>query len=215
MNRCARAGEWTQAKEVFDEARYVRHLPPSIQLYGALLSCLADCKQWSDVLLYLDRMAADEVVPDAAAIAAGVLAAAQLGHGRRALSLLDGQKWVGPGVSTSADPSEPQAAMKAKVEDRGTGQLPGRGVGLSWENTKGQDGSLDSAVEMDEEDGERESESTVGAGGWKEATPALLRVLLHALDGENEHLAVLETVKRARDKGVVLNSSIYRQVMRA
>lgn len=160
-------------------------------------------------------MAADGVPPDAAAIATGVLAAAQLGYGRRALSLLDGEKWVGHGVSTNALPGDPHAAAEAKAEDLGTDQPPVRDVGLPWKNAKRREASLDSAVKTNEEDGERESESTVGAGGWEEATPALLRVLLQALDGENEHLAVLETVKRARSKGVVLNSSIYRRVMRA
>lgn len=92
VNRCGGAGDHTRAVEIFDEARYVHRVPPSLQIYGALLSALAKAEQWVDVLAYLDRMVADGIAPDAAATNAGVLAAAELGNGLRALSLLNGDR---------------------------------------------------------------------------------------------------------------------------
>lgn len=94
-NRCGRAKEWKRATEMFDEARYVHRIRPSLQIYGALLSCLADGKQWADVLMYSDRMVTDGIVPDAVATNMAVLAAAELGDGRRALSLLEGEAAYG------------------------------------------------------------------------------------------------------------------------
>ncbi|CAN0381566.1 unnamed protein product, partial [Hapterophycus canaliculatus] len=74
-----RAKEWKRATEIFDEARYVQRLRPSLQIYGALLGSLAHGERWTDVLTYLDRMVADGVVPDAAATNTAVFAAAKLG----------------------------------------------------------------------------------------------------------------------------------------
>ncbi|CAM9677245.1 unnamed protein product [Scytosiphon promiscuus] len=88
---CGRAKEWKRATEIFDEARYVQRIRPSLHIYGALFGSLAQGERWEDVLTYLDRMVADGVVPDAAATNTAVFAAAKLGDGFRALSLLGGE----------------------------------------------------------------------------------------------------------------------------
>lgn len=206
-NRCGRTGKWERAKQVFDEARYVHRLIPTLHIYGALLSCLADCQQWSDVLLYLDRMAADGVAPDSAAIATGVLAAAQLGYGRRALSLLDGEKWIGGGGNT--DPLHGNSEEEDPVSDR---KLP-RGISACQKGAGGKWDGVETVEEgkWDKEEGIKST--TLATGGWEALTPTLLTTLLHALEHEKEDAIVLGTVRRAREAGVVLNSRIYRQVM--
>lgn len=205
-NRCARAGEWKRAKEVFDRERYVHRMKPSLQMYDALLSCLAAAGQWADVLLYFDRMVADGVVPDAAATVKGVLAAAQLGDGLRALSLLDGKKWVGESEDTNDISQNPLALPMSDGKDRPR-RSTSEGIGALQDCIKGQE----AAAGTQEVEGGVGSRPVFGPGGWEAMTPGFLSTLLHALDGEKQDVVVLETIERAREKGIVLNSSIYRQ----
>ncbi|CAM9800577.1 unnamed protein product, partial [Ectocarpus sp. 12 AP-2014] len=277
---CGRAKEWKRATEIFDQARYVHRIRPSLQIYGALLGALAEGERWADVLVYLDRMVADGVARDAAATNTAVLAAAELGDGRRALSLLEGgegsqqrrrrQRAVARGAvgeeggdSNSRllyDGLQRRHRPAAVDEDNG-----GRGVVLGQGALEGETEALlqrrqcaataggekrhgeesgvrartrirspseaagerqgfvgeDNGVDEEAEDGTRrtgrDSDSVddgVG-GGWEGVTPGLLNSVLRALDEQDENSAVLEAVKRGREKGVLLNPSIYRCALKA
>lgn len=296
-NRCGSAKEWKRATEIFDEARYVHRLRPSLQIYGALLGALAEAGRWADVLAYLDRMVADGLVPDAAATNTAVLAAAELGDGRRALSLLEGEgsgRGGGAGElqrrqrqleavregegggdnGCSGDdgilPRDRRSRMREAVphvdrngkeeqedeallqrgksateglrnpKEQGEGGAPparsiwggeavprGGGVAAAVRAPKTA-GTAPEVAEEPKEGGVRPAEDgdeagTTGSGeveeeldravrgaGWETATPGLLNSVLHALDEAGEDGAVLEAVKRGREKGVLLNLSIYR-----
>eukprot|EP00752_Nemacystus_decipiens_P006448 g5808.t1 len=292
---CGNAKEWKRATEIFDEARYVHRLRPSLQIYGALLGALADGKRWAEVLTYLDRMVADGLVPDATAINTAVLAAAELGDGRRALSLLEGD--VGGKGGGGDELKHQQRRLKRVIEGGGDGssvdtlprnQRSGRGeaasrVDRNGEKEEEEEALLDGAVRLraerprPNEGGEggalpvgavleeqffslgggvaaatkasrtadtpsrvaeapdgRGVGSTGGAeaggtggggdgglaggvvrGGWETATPSLLNSVLHALDEAGEDAAVLRSVKRGREMGVLLTPSIYRCALKA
>lgn len=204
-------------------------------------------------------MAADGVAPDAIATNAGVLAAARLGHGRRALSLLEGEQRQG--LRGSGDNNErledrPQGGKTLKEDKEGqwckpllptatdaagTGVVNGHGEGgaaMMWEMKRG-DADCATAmedaknagrfraaafpteaaevrvVENGKEHREGDGEESLSAsrdvrGGWEAATPGLLSALFHALDIEGEDDAVLETVRTAREKGILLNAGNYR-----
>lgn len=156
-------------------------------MYGALLSALADAEQWGRVLLYWDRMVADGIVPDAAAACKGALAAAELGHGHRALSLLEGEP-------CKLVRGRSLWATEARTGGRLVGEVPFGATATG--------------------DGERGTGSAGESlpGGWEAATPSLLNTVLHALDRMGKDAAVLETVERGREKGVKLNSGVYRWV---
>lgn len=180
----------------------MRRIHPTLQIYGALLSSLAGGQRWADVLTYLDRMIADGVAPDAAATNTGVLAAAALGDGRRALSLLEGD----PHVSSDERGAELAAGSKPKKDEAQLVGAAAEAVGtalMSFET---------------EERGVGEQRVVVSArgrpvrrvGGWGAATLGLLNSVLHALDSQGEDAAVVEAVNSAREKGLLLNGSIYR-----
>lgn len=284
----------------------MHRIRPSLQIYGALLGCLADGKQWADVLAYLDRMVTDGIVPDAEATNTAVLAAAELGDGRRALSLLEGEAAneglrqrrkrqrqhgvvrdavEGEGCSddlllqqghrVAAVPRDEEGGGycttgigKAEVnveaqevlvlERRGGGSnapvVGGRETREQGEGgtggiavragpgghvvSSGRDGAAAAAAVKgstvarrlsrlageavvvgatnDVEPGGRSrgkdnaSAHGVVGGGWETATPGLLNSVLHALSEAGEDAAVLEAVKRGREKGVLLDPSIYR-----
>lgn len=189
----------------------MRNIPPSLQIYGALLSSLADAKRWADVSIYFDRMAADGIVPDAAATNMGVLAAAMLGDGRRALSLLEGEtrrwRWrlhnegdgsSGRDVKSAARREEGEA--NAEVSESAISHAASPPVLVdSGKGNESERGGADAGVR-----------AVLGRGGWEAATPGLLNSVLHALDSAGEDAAVLEAVKRGREEGVLLNPSIYR-----
>lgn len=206
LSRCGRAGEWKRATEIFDEARYVHQIRPTLQIYGALLSSLAGGQRWADVLTYLDRMIADGVAPDAAATNTGVLAAASLGDGRKALSLLEGDQQVSDDDERGAERAAPSEQPKNDGE---------RLVGTAVDATGG---AMLTSFETEERDGVEEQRAKVGAsgrpvrrvGGWEAATLGLLNTVLHSLDSQGEDAAVLEAVDRAREKGLLLNGSTYR-----
>lgn len=148
--RCGSAKEWKRATEIFDEARYVRRIRPSLQIYGALLGALADAERWADVLAYLDRMLADGVVPDATATNTAVLAAAELGDGRRALSLLQGEFCGrGGGGKDGGDGGELQRRQRQREVVR-DGDV---------------DGCSDDMVPRNRRPGQRESVPRVGGDG--------------------------------------------------
>lgn len=156
-------------------------------MYGALLSALADAEQWSRVLLYWDRMVADGIVPDARAACKGALAAAELGDGRGALSLLEGEPCqLARGRSLRA--------TEARIGGHLAGDVP-------FEATPNGDGERGTA-----------SAGESLPGGWEAATPSLLNAVLHALDKMGKDVAVLETIERGREKGVTLNAGVYRWV---
>lgn len=204
-NRCGRAREPRRASEVFDEARYVRGIRPSLQIYGALLSSLADAERWEDVLKYVDRMVADGIMPDAAATNAGVLAAAKLGDGRRALSLLEGEQRQ----ICDDNSGGPRAETGVTTVDEA-------GVKLACVPSPKVAVSVETGLEPEAGDfgiggvGVSGSKWTGGGTGWEGITPSLLNTVLHALDSAGEDAAVLEAVKRGRAKGVLVNASVYR-----
>lgn len=156
-------------------------------MYGALLSALADAKQWGRVLLYWDRMVADGIVPDAMAACKGALAAAELGDGHGALSLLEGK----PSLRVRGGSFR---ASEAQTGGRLAGEIP-FGATANGDDERGTGPEGDSLP-----------------GGWEAATPSLLNAVLHALDRMGEDSAVLETVERGREKGVKLNAGVYRWV---
>lgn len=276
-NRCGRAKEWKRATEIFDEARYVRRIPPSLQIYGALLGSLAEGERWADVLTYLDRMVADGVAPDAVATNTAVLAAAELGDGRRALSLLEGEGGSRGGGGElrqrrrqrlrqgqgRGEREEEEEATRGSCGDgggggggdmprnrrsrRGLGLVRGEGEGQAGVDTEENEALLEEDPRSTEERQQQDMAGGAGvgvgvvveghapspveaggeagggggaaadgdgdsgaAGGWETATPGLLNSVLHALDEAGEDAAILETVKRGRDRGVLLNMSIYR-----
>ena len=269
----------------------MRRLRPSLQIYGALLGALADGERWAEVLTYLDRMVADGLVPDAVATNTAVLAAAELGDGRRALSLLEGKgsgRSGGGSEGSAGSGSEDELQQRQRelgvVTDGGCGdalprnQRPGRGeavlrvdrnaeeeavlrgagsvpVERREPNEQGEVGggrparavverqamsgraaaavkasaTEETPLDVAGETEERGVRQTYGAGsgttggeensgladgvvtgGWGTATPGLLSSVLHALDEAGEDAAVLEAVKRGREKGVLLTPSIYR-----
>lgn len=218
-NRCGRAGEWKRATEIFDEARYVRRIRPSLQIYGALISSLAGGEKWAEVLTYIDRMAADGVVPDAAATNTGVLAAAELGDGRLALTLLEGKQWRlrddagGDGQKTCEGVADGDTLDEAGGRGRERGE-----EGAAVASAGAAAAAAATVTPFDNQPGDvgrpgvgaGEGRFARGDGGWEAATPGLLNSVLHALDGTGEDTAVLEAVKRGRDEGVLLNASIYR-----
>lgn len=217
-NRCGRAGEWKRATEIFDEARYVRRIRPSLQIYGALISSLAGGERWAEVLTYIDRMAADGVVPDAAATNTGVLAAAELGDGRLALTLLEGkQRRLRDDAGGDGQKTNEGVADGDSLDEAGGrgGEREGEGAAAA---TAGAAAAAAAVTPVDNQPGDvgrpgvgaGEARFARGDGGWEAATPGLLNSVLHALDGTGEDAAVLEAVKRGRDEGVLLNASIYR-----
>ncbi|CAM9832210.1 unnamed protein product, partial [Laminaria digitata] len=230
---CGRAGEWKRATEVFDEARYVHRIRPSLQIYGALLSSLAGGEKWAEVLTYVDRMAADGVVPDAAATNTGVLAAAELGDGRLALTLLEGKHRRlqddagGDGQETNQRAADGDSMGEVGAGGKGQGgeaAAAAAGAGAAAGAAAGEAGaSATAATPLDDRAGDvgrpgvgdGEGRFARGSGGWEAATPGLLNSVLHALDGTGEDAAVLEAVKRGRDEGVLLNASIYRCALKA
>lgn len=224
--------------------------------------------------MYLDRMVADGVARDAAATNTAVLAAAELGDGRRALSLLEGgegsqqRRRRQRGVARDAVVEEGGGSDNRLLcdglqrrrrpagvdeEDGGRGVVLGQGeleveteallerrqrAGTAGrEKRHGEESELrartrirssseaagerqgvvgeENGVDEETEDGTRrtgrDSDSVVdGVGGWEGVTPGLLNSVLRALDEQDEDTAVLEAVKRGREKGVLLNPSIYR-----
>ncbi len=270
----------------------MRRIPPSLQIYGALLGSLAEGERWADVLAYLDRMVADGVAPDAVATNTAVLAAAELGDGRRAISLLEGEGGSrggrgggevqqrrrqrlregqgrgegeeeearrhgcgdggGRGELSRSQRSRRAGVVRGEGEEgegaRRAGDGQAAGVGMRedeafleesprpTEEERQQDmagaagvavgsvvgGHASSPGEAGTEGGggaaaaaaaaaaDGDDDSSGVGGGWETATPGLLNSVLHALDEAGEDAAILETVKRGRDKGVLLNMSIYR-----
>ncbi|CAN0144831.1 unnamed protein product [Ectocarpus fasciculatus] len=268
---CGRAKEWKRATELFDEARYVHRIRPSLQIYGALLGALAEGERWADVLVYLDRMAADGVVRDATATNTAVLAAAELGDGRRALSLLEGgeetqqrrrrrQREVARGAVGEEGGGSGNRLLFDGLQRRRPAEVDGRSVVLGQGKLEGETEALfERRQRAATEDGEKrhgeesearrvpmrtrtsseaagERQGVVGegtedgtrrtrrdsdsaddgvGGGWEGVTPGLLNSVLRALDEQDEDTAVLEAVKRGREKGVLLNPSIYRCALKA
>lgn len=188
-----------------------------MQIYGALISSLAVGERWAEVLTYVDRMAADGVVPDAAATNTGVLAAAELGDGRLALTLLEGKQWRlryddgGDGQKTNkrvADGDSMDEAGGREREETGAAvAAAAAGAAAAAVITPFDNQPGDVGRPGIEAGGGRFARS---GGGWEAATPGLLNSVLHALDGTGEDAAVLEAVQRGRDEGVLLNASIYR-----
>lgn len=171
-----------------------------------------------EVLTYVDRMDADGVVPDAAATNTGVLAAAELGDGRLALTLLEGKQWRlrhddgGDGQKTNE-----RAADGSSMDEAGGGERGGeRGAAVTAAASGA--AAVAAITPFDNRPGDvgkpgikaGEGRFVRGGGGWEAATPGLLNSVLHALDGTGEDAAVLEAVQRGRDEGVLLNASIYR-----
>ena len=170
------------------------------------------------MLTYLDRMVADGVVPDAAATNAGVLAAAELGDGRLALTLLEGKQRRLRDAGGNGKETNKRAADESYMDETGGGR---RGGGEGAVVTAAAAGAVAAAAAVTPSDnqpgdvgrpgvGAGAGRFAKGGGGWKAATPGLLNSVLHALDGTGEDAAVLEAVKRGRDEGVLLNASIYR-----
>ncbi|CAM9972289.1 unnamed protein product, partial [Ectocarpus sp. 8 AP-2014] len=268
---CGRAKEWKRATEIFDQARYVHRIRPSLQIYGALLGALAEGERWADVLVYLDRMVADGVARDAAATNTAVLAAAELGDGRRALSLLEGRqrgvardvvgeegggsdnRQLCDGLQRRRRPAGVDEGDGVRGVVLGQGELEGeteallegrqRAATAGGEKRHGEESEVrartrtrssseaaeerqgvvaeENGFDEEAEDGTRrtgrDSDSVddgVG-GGWEGVTPGLLNSVLRALDEQDEDSAVLEAVKRGREKGVLLNQSIYRCALKA
>ncbi|CAB1119855.1 unnamed protein product [Ectocarpus sp. CCAP 1310/34] len=276
---CGRAKEWKRATEIFDEARYVHRIRPSLQIYGALLGALAEGERWADVLVYMDRMVADGVARDAAATNTAVLAAAELGDGRRALSLLEGgegsqqrggrqremvrdaggeegggsdNRLLWDGLQRRRRPAAVDEGDGGRGVVLGQGELEGeteallgrrqRAATAAGEKRHGEESEVrartrirpcpeaarerqgvlgeQNCVDEESEDGTRrtggDSDSVDdGVGGWEGVTPGLLISVLRALDEQDEDSAVLEAVKRGREKGVLLNPSIYRCALKA
>ncbi|CAM9360667.1 unnamed protein product, partial [Ectocarpus sp. 4 AP-2014] len=231
---CGRAKEWKRATEIFDEARYVHRIRPSLQIYGALLGALAEGERWADILVYLDRMVADGVARDSAATNTAVLAAAELGDGRRALSLLevdegDGGRGVVLGQVELEGETETlverrQRAATAGGEKRHGEESEVRARTSIRPCSEAREGQFffgeENGVDEESEDGTRRTGGDGdsvddGVGGWEGVTPGLLNSVLRALDEQDEDSAVLEAVKRGREKGVLLNPSIYRCALKA
>lgn len=219
-------------------------------------------------------MVADGVARDSAATNTAVLAAAELGDGRRALSLLEGgggsqqrrrQREVARGaVGEEGGGSDnrllhdglQRRRQPAEVEEEdgghgvvlGQGKLEGETEALlerrqraateGVEKRQGEESEVrvptrtgpsseaagerqgvvgeENGVDEEGEDGTRRtgrgSDSVDdGVGGdWEGVTPGLLNSVLRALDEQDEDTAVLEAVKRGREKRVLLTPSIYR-----
>lgn len=146
----------------------MQRIRPSLQIYGALFGSLTQGERWADVLTYLDRMVADGVVPDASATNTAVFAAAKLGDGRRALSLLEGEAGRN---SLQRRQQQQKRKETEQQQQQHQGQL-GRGVGKAVGGGGEDDGYGDALGEDKGQEVEQvlvregsEGEEGVGRGG--------------------------------------------------
>lgn len=187
----------------------MRRISPSLEMYGALLFSLAAAKRWADVLTYFDRMVADGIAPDEAASKTGALAAAELGDGRRAVSILEGeQRQV---VGNGGDEHDDQRSVAGSAKENGAEAdavpepvlLDGAALGPAHlEASSGDFGT--------QEVNASEKRSAGGWASWDAVSPSLLNSVLHALDSQRDDTAVLKAIKRGRENGVLLNSTTYK-----